>query len=74
MNFFLGPDGGLAVASGTREQVEHWSELLRNAKVRFETRYGSQIELWVEGQKADRARTLIRGEVGANVELLWRFA
>ena len=71
---------GIAIASGNREQVEHWGRLLRKARIPFEIRWSceeaapsrnSPTELWVSEDQADKSRSIIRGEAGADGSLLW---
>jgi hypothetical protein len=68
------------VASGSLERVEHWGELLRKAKIQFEMRRSfdehrptrrNYAELWVERDKVERARSIIRGAGDAGETLLW---
>jgi hypothetical protein len=70
----------IAIASGARDLVDHWGQLLRKARISFELRWSceearptgsSQTELWVIKDKADGARSIIRGEAGADESLLW---
>ena len=79
MSTFLLPENSVLVASGTRDRVEQWSVLLRKARIHFEVRQfddehlptrRKHVELWVEANQANRARTVIR-ETESDESLLW---
>jgi hypothetical protein len=80
MDSLLGFEDGIAIASGNRDQVEHWGRLLRKARIPFEIRWSceeaaparnSPTELWVDQSKAGRSRSIILAEAGADRSLLW---
>lgn len=68
------------VASGTLEKIEHWEELLRQARIECEVRTSFDdrnpatrnfAELWVNRNQADRARSIICRDPLADRSLLW---
>ena len=73
-------DGMVMVASGNSEMVTRWSTALRKRKIQFAVTSSvhedgvpkpNYLEIWVEQEDADKARTvLIQAERG-QVQLLW---
>jgi hypothetical protein len=70
----------VVVASGTRDKVQHWADLLRRAGIHFEVRQfsddhrptrGKHAELWVDEGQVDKARSAIRSSDDADESLLW---
>jgi hypothetical protein len=68
MTISLSGESCIAVASGHREQVGRWGQLLLKARIQFEVRCftdddnptkGRYAELWVEMDKVDAARAII---------------
>jgi hypothetical protein len=80
MDSLLCPQSSVVVASGTRAKVQHWADLLRRARIRFEMRHFSDdhlptrsthAELWADQDKVDKARSIIRSADDADESLLW---
>ena len=73
-------DGMVVVASGTSEQITRWSVALRKRKIQFAVTSSvhedgvpqpNYLEIWVEQDDADKARTvLIQAERG-QAQMLW---
>lgn len=68
------------VASGTIDKIEHWSALLRKAKIPFEVRRSfdehrptrrNHAELWVDRDHAASARSIICRDPVADGSMLW---
>ena len=68
------------VASGTLDQIKHWCELLRKAKIRFEVRRfrdehrpsrSDHAELWVKLHAVNRARSAIHNDEAADRSFMW---
>ena len=80
MHSLLNPRDSVVVASSSRDKVQCWAELLRRGGMHFEVRQFSDdhlptrikhAELWVDEDKADRARSVIRRAQDADESLLW---
>jgi hypothetical protein len=68
------------VASGTRERIEYWAELLRKGGISFEVRGSfddhrstrrNYAELWVDRDHAAAARSIICRDPVADGSMLW---
>ena len=70
----------VAVASGSAAQVERWGDSLRAASIHFEiaccdesinSSPAGYLELWVDQDDVDEARSALRSAVTGDRLLLW---
>jgi hypothetical protein len=72
--------GMVVVASGSSAMVAQWSGLLRKAAIEFEVSkslgaeevgHANHLEIWVENDDVEEARSLLTNSGNGNKSLLW---